>query len=202
MAEQIDHGFSIETNDDGSVVRLGIKGAGIGGGAYFGFVFAAFLIAGLIALGFQSGFVFFLLFAAITGLAIFMDARRKRTYEFEITPTAIRLPDGREYDKADISELLVRNKAGRATQTVSVDRGGVIVGGTGITGVAMAGGMALGNASKQMGAAAGQAIAESMAKRGYAVAIRHGRKVISLANYLKEDDAVSLFNKTAELLEV
>lgn len=200
MAEVVDHGFSIETSEDGSVTRLKMGGAGIGGGAFFGFGFAGLLIGALLALAAQNGLVFFLIFGGSILVSCLMDANRKQQYEFEVTSSAVRLPNGKEYKKSDISELFVKNSSGQNTQSANVESGTIIVGGSGVTGAAVAGAAVLGNASKQMGAAAGQAISDSLAQRGYSVAIRHGRKVITLANHLKQDDAMSLFNKTSELL--
>lgn len=199
MVEQVDHGFSIEKSDDGSTVRFSVNGAGIGGGAYFGLIFVGFLFGGIISLVAQNGAFFFVICGGVVGIAVLLDAGRKQLYEFEITPKSIRMPGEVEYNKSDISELLVRNESGKSTQSTSVGSSTVVVGGTGITGAAMVGGAILGNASQEMGAAAGQAISDSLAKRGYSVAIRHGRNVIPLARYLMEDDAASLFNKVEEL---
>ncbi len=133
------------------------------------------------------------------GSAFMMSRSRSKRFVFDISPDTIRAPNGKEYAKADISELLIRNSTG-TSQVAQVQSSQVIVGGTGVTGMAMAGTAALSNTASGVGNAIGAGIANSLAERGYELCIRHGRKVIPLARFMREDDAVALFNTVRDTL--
>jgi hypothetical protein len=188
---------------DSDTTTFDIKGSGLGAGAWFGILFFGAFIAVLLLLAqaFQrnpSLVPSLVAIGAAVILGFLLHRARSKTYRFAVSPDAVRVDD-KDYNKADISELLIRNGAGATYQQVTVDNGTVIYG-TGLTGAAMVGARALGNASRQIGAATGLAVQQSMAKNGNAVCIRHGRKVIALAKYQREDDAVALFKKVAETM--
>ncbi|MDF2142928.1 hypothetical protein [Paenirhodobacter sp. CAU 1674] len=204
MVQNVDLGFHMVEADNGTT--FAITGAGIGGGAWFGFFFAGAIvglpITLMVNMDAKTGgpvFVTWLLvvFSAL-GIALWMNSARSKFYRFIVTRDTLEV-DGKSYAKRDISELLVRDSAGHMAGSVPVQGGTVIVG-TGVVGAAVVGAAALGNAASKMGEAAGMAITQSLAKRGNSVCIRHGRHVIPLARYLKEGDAVALFNTLREVL--
>lgn len=202
MTENVDHGFSMKRGEAGAV-EFEARGSGIGGGAWFGIIFFGLFI-GFLAFLMQafdknpSATPSIVIIAISFGIAFLMSKQKSQTYQFKVSPDSVHV-GGKEYKKSDISELLVRNSSGQAAHNVNVE-GGTVVFGTGVAGAAYVGATVLGNSAKQIGAATGQAIQESLAKRGNSVCIRHGRKVVPLAGNLKEDDAVSLFNKVAETM--
>lgn len=206
MSETVDLGFKVSPADDGNGVDFEVRGAGIGGGAWFGFIFfGAFIglpITSLVNMDARTGgpvlATWLIVVGACTGIAFLMNSSRSQVQRFTVAPDAVRL-NGKSYSKVEVSELLIRNSAGKTATNVSVD-GGTVVFGTGITGAAFVGATVLGNSAKKIGASTGQAIQESMAKRGNAVCIRHGRKVIPLVQNLQEDDAVALFNEVAKVM--
>ena len=206
MAERVDLGFKMEVAADGSGTDFEVRGAGIGGGAWFGFIFfGAFIglpITFLVNMDARTGgpvlATWLIVVGLFTGIAFLMNSSRSQLYRFNVSKDAVRI-EGKSYSKDDISEILVRNSAGKTATNVNVD-GGTVVFGTGITGAAFVGATVLGNSAKKIGASTGQAIQESMAKRGNAVCIRHGRKVVPLAQNLQEDDAVALFNQLAKVM--
>ncbi|MGI6247755.1 MAG: hypothetical protein ACOYJQ_18640 [Pseudochelatococcus sp.] len=208
MKEKIEQGFTVTTSNDDPTVGVSINGSGIGFGAWFGLLFIGLLVGAPMAL--VAGMNGFVATLAFFGLVAFLwDRSRKRRYEFTVTETAVRMPNGKEYAKGDISELLIRNQSGKTVYAGRVEwtQSSTVVVGVGVTGAAMAGAAAinnvagsLGRAAGQMGADAGAAIKQSLARRGNALCIRHGRNVIPLAKYLREDDAIALFNKVRELL--
>ena len=202
-----DDGFSITPSADGKSTRFEISGSGIGIGAWFGFIlgglFFGTIFTALIAISYKlkdaaSLRTFLLMMAIALGSAFLWSRLRTRKFVFEITDGAVRVPDGQAYAKADISEILIRNQG--STAHSAAPQSTTIIAGTGLTGVAMAGAAAMGNASAGVGNAIGQSVAQSLAKRGNEVCIRHGRKVVPLAKYLREDDAIALFNRVRELL--
>lgn len=197
MTAKLDYGFAMTQTQDGKLTRFGVYGSGIGGGAWFAFIFGGLFFGGLMAIIFgMSGFV--LVMIALIGSALLWDFSRKKRYEFEITDAIVRAPNGVEYAKSDISEILIRNQNGVAYSAPA--HSSTFVVGTGSAGVALAGAIGLSNSAKQVGNALGEAVAQSLSKNGNEVCVRHGRKVIVLARHLKEDDAISLFNKIKELL--
>ncbi len=199
MAVSVDQGFEETSENGGTTTRLAIHGSGIGPGAWFGFGFFGLIMGGLVSLIMLAETVmpFLVVFLGCLGIAALLQKFRTERFEFEISETLIRTADNREYLKTDISELLIQNKSGQNIQSANTE-GTTLVFGTGVTGAAFVGAQVLGNSAKKLGAASGEAIQESMAKRGFSLCIRHGRKVIPLAKYLTEDDAVALFNKVAQ----
>lgn len=195
---ELDDGFSIEPASDGSSTHFAINGSGIGGGAWFALVFAGLFFGALLALPFGSFNVFYTIMAIAIGIAFLWDRRRKQRFAFEVTKNDVKAPNGKRYAKADISELLIRN--GNAIAHSVSTHNTTVIAGTGITGAAMMGATAMGNAASGVGNAIGQSLAGSLAKRGNQLSIRHGRKVVPLAKYLREDDAIALFNKVSEAL--
>lgn len=203
----VDDGFKVTPSVDGKSIRFEIKGAGIGvgawigfiiAGAFFGFFFSFFMYMIYRTKDPQTFANFGLFFAACLVIAFAWDRIRKQQFVFEVGDSSVRAPDGQLFAKAEISEILLRNQG--ATAHSAAPQSTTIIAGTGLTGVAMAGANAMNNASASVGNAIGQSVAQSIAKRGNEVCIRHGRKVIPLARYLREDDAIGLFNKVRELI--
>ncbi len=203
----LDDGFSITPGADGKSIRFAIRGSGIGIGAWFGFIlgglFFGTILTALIAISYKmkdaaSLRTFLLMMAFALGSAFLWSRVRRQKFVFEISEGVVRAPDGQTYARGDISEILIRNQGSVAHS--AAPQSTTIIAGTGLTGVAMAGATAMGNAAAGVGNAIGQSVAQSIAKRGNEVCIRHGRKVIPLARYLREDDAIALFNKVRELL--
>lgn len=208
IQSSIEFGFTIYRSSDGQEFGFEKQGGGIGGGAWLGFLFAGaiigapltFLITVESAKTFEDILVVWLaIIGAFGGLAYLLNLTRAQTYRFRITPDAICVND-KCYAKTNISELLVRNKSGRASASINVERGGVVIGG-GATGAAYVAATALASGMRQMGEGAAEAIKDSMSKRGNSVCIRHGKRVIPLAQYMLEDDAKALLNKIAEIMK-
>lgn len=203
----VDDGFQITPSADGKSTRFEIKGAGIGMGAWVGF------ILGGIFFGFFFSLIMYIIYrtrdpATFTNYGLFLaaclmtafvwDRIRKRQFAFEVNDTGVRAPDGQLYAKVDISEILLRNRG--ATAYAVPPQSTMVVGGTGVAGVTLAAAGAAGNISQGVGQAVGMAVSESLKKRSNEVCIRHGRKIVPLAKHLKEDDAIALFNKVRELI--
>lgn len=197
VPETPDNGFAVSSDGDGSTVHFGINGSGIGGGAWFGAIVAGMIVGIPLSLSLgASGFVIATI--ALVGVAFIWDRFRKARYEFSVSDSTVQGPDGKLYARADISELLIRN-AGGIAQAAPVQSSQFVVG-VGVAGAAMVGAMALSNSANRMGSAIGSAISQSLGKRGNEVGIRYGRTVVPLAKYLREDDAVALFNAIREHL--
>ncbi len=203
----VDEGFTITPGTDGKSIEYSIGGSGIGIGAWVGFVlgglFFGTLLTMILALSYKLNDAaslrsFLLMMGIALGAAFLWDRARKQKFVFKITEGGVHAPDGRHYAKADISEILIRNQGSTAHSAPPQSTTAVV--GTGVTGVAMMGASAMSNVSAGVGNAIGQSVAQSLAKRGNEVCIRHGRKVIPLAKYLREDDAIALFNKVREQL--
>jgi hypothetical protein len=193
MPESVDLGFKVEPAKSGEGLDFEVRGAGIGGGAWFGIGLLGFIFGILASLWNLNGFTPLIVVFALSMLVAFlMDAARKESYRFHISPNFFQVR-GKEYSKSNVSEILIQNRAGQTATSVNI-RGGSVVFGTGVVGVAYVGATMLSNAASSIGRGAGDAIRDSLAKRGNSVCIRHGRKVVELAGNLTEDDAVALFN--------
>lgn len=199
MVEKLDLGYTEQSLADGKQIKLSVQGAGIGFGAWFGFGFAGLLLGGLVSLMLlaETAMPFVLVFGGCLSIAALLSSTRGGTQIVTLEEETIRLSDGREIKKTDISELFVKSSDGKNIQQASSSNG-TIVFGSGAVGAAVVGAHVLNNGARQIGDATGKAIQESMAKRGFSVCVRHGRKVIPLAKYLREDDAISLFNRIAQ----
>jgi hypothetical protein len=206
MTEVLDLGFEMKTSVDGQGTEFKVRGSGLGGGAITGFTIFAIifgLLAGVMNAGmsgtagdFWTGAI--VTFAIGVGMILVIGNIKSKSYSFKVTPKNIEF-GGRDYAKADISEVFVRNAQGKsATQATIV--GGTIVFGNGIAGAAAVGAVAVSNAVGQISGSAAALARESMDKRSNAVCIRHGRNVIPLAENLEADVAISLFNKVTEVI--
>lgn len=203
----VDEGFTITPSADGKSIEYSITGSGIGIGAWIGFIlgglFFGTLFTMILAIAYKLNDAaslrnFLLMIAIALGAAFLWDRARKQKFVFKITEGGVLAPDGQQYAKADISEILIRNQG--STAHSAPPQSTTVMVGTGVTGIAMMGASAMSNVSAGVGNAIGQSVAQSLAKRGNEVCIRHGRKVVPLAKYLREDDAIALFNKVREQL--
>jgi len=205
----VDEGFSLTADADRKALCFAIKGAGIGFGAWFGMLLGGVVLGGLLAAmmspfsdgGAEAFFArWFLMFMIAFGWAFLWALLRKRQYYFEITDVDVLAPDGQRYARNHISEILLRNKGTDIYSSSPQQSSGVVVAGTGLRGAALVAGAAAQQIGASIGHAIGQSISGSVSKRNNEVCIRHGRKVIPLARYLREDDAISLYNKVTEVL--
>lgn len=203
----VDDGFKVTSSADGKSTRFEIKGAGIGIGAWVGFiiggVFFGFFFSLIMYMIYRTKdpatFTNYGLFFVVCLVAAFVwDRIRKQQFVFDVDEASIRGPDGQLYAKADISEILLRNSG--ATAYAAPPQSTTVMGGTGVAGVTLAAAGAASNISQGVGQAVGMAVSESLKKRSNEICIRHGRNVVPLAKYLREDDAIALFNRVRELI--
>lgn len=203
----LDHGFIVTAENDDKVIHFAVDGSGVGGGAWVGFVIAGLffgllftLIAALAYKLDNTGFVtvFCMFFAGILGLGLIWELVRRQLFAFSITEDTVLAPDGKEYDKSNVSELLIRN-SGTTVYNAPSSQSTTFIAGTGVVGTAMVASAAIGNASSEIGSAIGSAVSSSLQKRSNEVCIRYGKKVVPLARYLEEDKAIALFNNLQKM---
>lgn len=190
-AKMSDHfGFGVER--DGEAVTFTTRGAGTGPMFWFGIVVLAPVVGFLGALLSKSVGGFVLGAGIVLLVALSMDLRRRGRSVFRVSPAGFE-KGGNRYEMARVTEILWGSKAGTMQ---SASGSTVVVGGTGMIGVAAVGAALTSQVFNDLG----NGMRGSLAKRGHHVSIRYGRHVVPLANHLTEDVAQSLFHEVNAVL--
>lgn len=130
------------------------------------------------------------------GYIIYENYKRKtipqRVIMTNKTITVIDRKKERQYDFSHISDITLGNSSLNISNTCPIDNG-IIIGGTGITGIAAVGvGFATSTVKGAIDTAAAAAKAEA-AERGWSISIRYGSKDVILFSSLTKNIGESLF---------
>lgn len=184
MGDDMKHfGFGITKNGETTTYKY--RGAGTGFGFWVFIVLFSPLFGALATLMAKSGQIFFIGIGLVVVGGLLFHISRRAKGQFSVSPDTIS-KNGKEYDMSKVSELLWGTGKGK-----SFTSQGTVMVGTGVAGSAVVAASAI---SEGIGAIA----AESISKRSFTVSIRYGRRVITLAENMTEDVAISLFNEVGK----
>lgn len=206
-ASQVKASYSFDVAKNGNRHTITYQKAKYGVNIMLPILFPSMLVSFMLVImmrGNLSGWITMTL--VLCGGAFFLLNFLRKDGSFSISDTAL-MVDGKEYDKAHISKLFVKEPGGyEETTTLTSTTRGFVVGGdrptqigmgaaaavTGVIGgVAQAGGLAMQSSRRN--------IQKQHQQINYAIGFRYGEKDVTLATGLKENTAHVMLDKVIEL---
>lgn len=168
--EPADRGYTVRREGDTTTVAY--KGAGAGGGYWFGVILFGLIVGGALAAAWGA-LAFGITMAVMVGLGLLGQAQRSGTGQFSVTDRHF-IKGSNAYARSEVTELLVRNRATEKRSDNNSIGNAIVVG----------------------------AIRKGVEGRSFELCLRMGRKVVVLADNLTEPTANAMLKEVQQLTAI